>query len=397
MTDKDIAVKEQHETDTTKEVEPPVDPGEVVSPLEDPSDPDYAALVELRKQSETDDDESKGEDGKPEAESAAKPEETEGKPAAGADTVPAEQTGEQQPAETPMIPLPRFQEVNSRLDEARIENARLMGRLEAIQAMGGQTGTAAGEQQPGEAEPTAAEKIAAIREEQAGVAKRFDEGEITLAEAEGERARLDDRIWDIRQDELTKANVTAQQPQAEAAGVQTDLYREERLGQLEDQHPYTRLIREDAHWDFLVSETHRLLNAEGRTIDPRNPADDLVFRTRMAELTDTYGPNFTGIARETLGGGAPSDAGHQTQNQPERGGTAKPGEMSDEAKARDAKLDMAQRMPPDVSQLGGANAAADVWTDERVAALSEEEYEALPDATRAAIARKFGDGSSHPT
>ncbi len=64
--------------------------------------------------------------------------------------------------------------------------------------------------------------------------------------------------------------------------------------ELEAKHPYALLIRDNLHWAFLEAEAGAQLIKEGVQVRD-DETSTLVLRTRMAELTDTFGPAMTGM------------------------------------------------------------------------------------------------------
>ena len=339
-------------------------------------DDDDLALQEVEKELETG---SEGEgEAQAEGEGAAEPE-PEPAPAGEAEgEAQAEGEGAAQP-EGLTIPKPRFDQVAGERDHFRDQAAYWQGQAEAFKAFGpGQQGQTT-EAQP---EQTPEQKITSFRQEQQAVAKRFDDGELSAAEMETERQRLDDEIWNVRQGTLSPpATEQAQQP----APSNNDLYLDEKLSDLETKHPFSRHIEGKENWDFLAKTAVSRLADQGIEYDASDPVHELRARTVMAELTDQYGPVMTGKRLDQISGGQ--------QQQPERQEPQQK-QPSPEAKARGQKLDLQQELPPDIGAAGNGDQNSDVWSEERVSSLTEEEWEALPAATQTALNRKFGDGAS---
>lgn len=335
-------------------------------------DDDDLALQEVEKSVAEEEAESEG---------AAEAEgEGQAEPAEAAEEAQAEGEGAAQPeaSDIPTIPKPRFDQVAQERDQWRDQALRMQGQIEAFQVFQQQPGGTQQEQQP--AEQTPEQKIAGFRDEQKAIAKRFDDGEISAEDMETERQRLDDEIWNVRQGALTPP--ATQDTTQTGQDQRTDLYLNEKFDQLETQYPYTKLIEGEPNWAFLSNQAVAELKAEGmETIDPNNPAHELAVRTRMAELTDKYGPVMTGKTVEQPNGSQQQQSGQQ------------PNQMSPQAKARNEKLSLANELPPDIGAAGGSG-QGDVWTEERMLSLSEEEFENLPASTRDALNRKYGDGAS---
>lgn len=392
-TDETIPVPQMTDEPAAEPPEPPDDPNQ------NPDDPDVQALNKVADEiaKETGDD-AEG-DGKttgaqgdapstdgdaPQPSLAATEQVTQPEaPAAGQPAAATE--GEK----TPTVPLARFQEVNHQAGQLALENARLKGQNEALASMRVPAGEGA---VPAAApvEETPEQKVATVRAQQSQLAAQWDKGEISITEYEAGRQQLDDQVYDIRQ----AAIVPPTPAQPGEPRTYTDPYTDEKLTALEAAHPYHALIKSPTHWDFLASESVTSLKRDGTLteFDPNNPRHELMARERMAELTDIYGPLWTGKSPADLTGGtAAAAAAGRDDQQPQPGGDQP--QPSAQARARANKLALAADMPPNIAEAGAAG-QDDVWTEERAAALTEEEFEALPDAARLALSRRYGD---HPT
>lgn len=237
------------------------------------------------------------------------------------------------------------------------QNLLLQGQVQALSAI------AQGKSEPGqemEPEPKAP-TLDSIRAQKKADAKAFDAGDISAEELEARRQALDDQEWELR-----TASIRQPQPQAQPA---TDLQLEQATAKLEADYPVLSILTAD-DIEPLAQLAYRQAARDGKPIQP-GAVGTLELRTRIAK-----------IAQQMYGGGT-------------QGGTQTPQaqtELSPQARAREAKLDMAARMPPDVSKMGSA--ATDVLTNEsdilnRMEGMSEEEQWALmktlPGSTRTAL------------
>lgn len=205
------------------------------------------------------------------------------------------------------------------------------------------------------AEPDTIEKV---RAERMALAEKFDAGEISAKDMEAQRQALEDREWEIRQATFAPAQVQ-----------QGDLQLEAATAQLEKDYPVLKIL--SAQDLEPLAALARIQAAREGTPIQSGAMGTLDLRTRIAKL-----------ANQHFGGGAAPTT------------TQQPAALSDEAKARAAKLDLASRMPPDASNLGSA--ASDVAMSEtevlsRMEGMTEEEQWALmktlPGSVKTALGR----------
>src|SRR5574341_66510 len=280
------------ETATVTDQTPPAAVPAVVPPV-DPDEAEYlAAKAEAEKLVNAYNEEHKAEQGTP----GQTPTTTDAPPAgdkpADAATpaaTPAPTDGTQLPAakpgtRTPMVPLPRVNEIIKDRNELAQENAYLKGQLEVLKTAkpaDQATGTAPAQQQQ-----TPEQQIAAIRQKQFDLAAKFDAGEIGMVEAKKQDATLDDQIFELR----SAALKAAAPRQAEATPTpNSDLYLEQKTAELETAHPYSLVIPADnPRWEFMRAEAVELLAAKGIELPEGNlpPQERYVLREAMAQLTD---------------------------------------------------------------------------------------------------------------
>lgn len=262
----------------------------------------------------------------------------------------------------PMIPKARLDELIRERDEARLEAARLQGQLEAIQPIVQTAVPQTTQTQPTQREPTNEEKLADVHARQDELAAKFDAGDITYSEMLKEQRALNAEEQAIREAQLLEKVKPATAPQ----GGGNDLYLEALTKQLEDAHPYVLAFKDRAHFNVLVNEAKKSLDAEGVKLND-TPEGRYTLRKRIAELSDEWGPRFYPDYQ------VPGKQPQTTQPQP-----------SAAAQARASKLALQASMPPDLSTVtptGGGGQGGGL-TNAQIEAMTEDELLALPKATR---------------
>lgn len=291
-----------------------------------------------------------------------------------------DQTGQQQ--QPVMIPKARFDEVAGERDQARTDAAYWRGRAEA----GGQNGQ---QQQPGakpgeqqqQQQPTAEARLTAIQAKQDELAQKFDNGEITYSDLVKQQRELSNQEQQIRE-EMLLAKV---KPATDGGGEKGNLYMETMTHELEKAHPWCSVFdamqdvdEVNAAWDFVEKQARIAVKAQG--IDTSTEFGVYRLREEAAKLADKFGPSLIGDVAKQRGIALPGQQQQQQQQAPQNPGPKK----SPLALVREAKLDLAANAPPNVSAMSGTNASAGL-TDAQIEAMSEEGYDALPDATRNAL------------
>ena len=270
--------------------------------------------------------------------------------------------GEGQPEgkASPMIPKPRFDEINAENARLREQLAYEKGVREALQ---GQAARPDGQQQPAEAPKSPEERLTEVRQQKRDLATKYDEGEMSYAELTAEMDKLAD------QEDAIRAERSQPQGQNAPANTGTDLYLEERTAQLEQQHPYAQEIKSKADWDFITRKAVEELQGEGvaLTDDARG---DLILRERMAQLTDRYGPMLTGKELSKTTGQQPTNPN---------------GGLSAQAEARKQKLGLADKQPPNLTNSGNPGTPTE-YTEEKLGNMSLEDIAELPQSTRDRLA-----------
>lgn len=261
-------------------------------------------------------------------------------------------------AEPPMIPKPRFDEVLGKADELARRNAFLEGQIAAMQSQK-PAGQAQG--QPA-AEPEKPKRtLEQIDADKVALAEEYDSGKLSTAEWKKREVELDREARQLMQQ-------PAQASQQPPAGSD-DLFLEQLTQQLEAKHPYSTLITDEADWAFIETKARQQLAAEGEKIGD-DSRSTFLLRQKMAQLTDKYGPTLTG---KQLQQPQVQRQGGQQQQQP--GGSTK-------AQAREAKLQQADGMPPNINSLGGTAASSTEISEADILAMDDEAIAALPESTR---------------
>ena len=207
----------------------------------------------------------------------------------------------------------------------------------------------------------------ALDEQILAAAQRYDEQEISLrefkkaeSEAQKELAKID---RDTLLQEIAKTDKSAK-------GM--DLFSEQLIDMLEERHPYSKIITQDHQWDLLAKEAVRQLEGEGVTLG-QDPRSQMVVRTRIAKLTDVYGPIWHPEAKVATAA--------KPQSQPS---ARQPG-PSPQALDRDKKLTLASKFPPNTRDIGSAGTAPDMPSEQAIMAMTDDEIAALPKATKARL------------
>lgn len=269
------------------------------------------------------------------------------------------------------VPRARLKEMKDRETDALRSAAYWKGRAEAA-AQASPTDPTKGNETKA---LTPEQQLAAVRQQKLDLATQVDDGKLTTKEYEEQRQKLEDAEWAIREQTLTAKTA----PRAQESNLSSDLYLEERTAQLERDHPYTALIESEEHWDFLAREAARQLAAEGVTFAKGNlpPAQAFQLRARISELTDIYGPIWTGKQVEL-----PKKPGAQPAASAQPAAQGKPNGLSPQAQARAAKLEQAREAPPDLTAVGTTgNTAGDVSLA-AIESMSDDEIAALPKGVR---------------
>ena len=278
------------------------------------------------------------------------------------ETPPQDQSKGKQPA--PMIPKARLDEVLSERDKHLQEAAYWRGVAES------RVGKPTDGQPPQEPPITPEQHLAAIRLQQEALAKKFDEGELTMTDYVKQSHALDDLAQSVREDALlAKVKPAAQPNSSDDFGLASETAR------LEEAHPWVKVLEQipnnDADWNYLRGVA--ISNLASRGIDAAaGKYGTYQLRREIAELADQYGPTLFGPRAKAAGLTLP-DASQQQQQKPA---------LSPTAQARQAKLGTMASAPPNIAGMSGAGADTGMPSAARIEEMSDDDIGNLPDSVR---------------
>ena len=266
-----------------------------------------------------------------------------------------------------MIPKGRFDEVLSKSAEKDLQIARLQGENEALKMVvkPAAPGTPTQPTTPAETHDQKLERIYAAKE---ALAKKFDDGELGLAEMRRQERKLDDELDQAREARL-ESRIKASAPQPQQTAPAPDMRLEEKFEDLETKHVYLKApeVMRDDRWQFLLTEAASQLRSDGVLTLPEGaplpPTLRFKLGERVALLSDTYGPIWGAKAPQ------PSAA------------PPKPG-VPPVVQARANKLEQAASAPPDLNRLTPQGTQTEI-TEDMLASMSDDEILALPASVRA--------------
>lgn len=268
------------------------------------------------------------------------------------------------------VPYERFEKVNDELRSMREQMEYLRGALDARKAV--QPG-----QQPDEpAQPDPRQeiqsRIAAAEQAVDEAAAAFDNGKMSMAEFKRLEREQNAAIRKA-QDELDALDRPPPQPQEPGLSMTDEMALKEQAEYLHANHPYLdALSQEDA---LTLAEMAR---AEARRYGKpygKGPREDARIREHVARLSDVYGPSWYPDFK-------PKTRSQQPEADPRRQQPRQPPGPSATATARERKLEMQERLPPDTSRLG-TQGTSDQLTEARILQMDEDELAALPAALKA--------------
>lgn len=293
-------------------------------------------------------------------------------------TEPKGETQQGQQPEPVMIPKARFDEVLQRATTAEHAAAYYRGMAEA-RAQGQPQGQPQQAQTQPQQQATPEQRLADIQTQVDVLAKKFDDGEITFSELKRQERDLANQEQGIRE-ELLLAKVSPQQ----APQTQESLALAAHTDTLLEQHPWVQVYDQlgtDAEWAFLRDQAAQTLAAQGMQ-PSRGEHYRAALQSEVAQLMDRYGPVMLAERAQARGisipqgqTAQPSQAQGQQQQQPTQR------QMSPTAQQRQGKLAMMEAAPPNINALTGARDEA-MPTESRIETMSDEDYDALPPATR---------------
>lgn len=273
-----------------------------------------------------------------------------------------------------MVPPARFNEVNARASKAEQEAAYWRGVAEA---RGGLPASATAPGAATAAPATPEQKLTEIRTAVDALAKKFDDGEMGMADFNKQVRDLTDKEHAVRE-ELLLAKVRPSAP----ASHKGDLTLEAMTVKLEEEHPWVRPFGElvtDAEWNFVQELAKQ--NLIDRGIDPANGSiGTYELRRELAELATKLGPVMVGERAKAKGVAVP---GLQAPAAAAPAPQARPA-LSAVAQARAVKLALQAEAPPNLSAITGTTGSVGI-SDAAIEQLTEEQFLALPASTQKAI------------
>lgn len=271
-----------------------------------------------------------------------------------------------QAAPVPMIPKPRFDEVNAARSKAEQDAAYWQGVANAR----AQPAPAPGAQTAPQPQPKPQDRLAAIHSAQDELADKFDAGEITMKDLTAQQRSLNDQEAQVRQDMLPKAAAPATQSGNE-------LYLDTLTAGLETKHPWVEIFDQagsDADWAYLKATAIDRLTEKG--IDPtKGDIGRFELRRAMAELADELGPGLIAAKAQAKGIVLP---GHTPSPQRQQQAPAR----TETAAARAAKLALQANSPPNLNAMRGAGEDAGMPSASRIETMTDDEIGALPTSVR---------------
>jgi hypothetical protein len=314
-------------------------------------------------------------------------------PAPGAPARPA--GAAQAPADAGhMVPKARMDEViaqarsnASAAEEWRNRSLYFEGVAAASRTAPPAAGAPAPQQQaaPAQAQPqraTIEQKIGAQQALMIEAAKKFDTGEITAEALTGINIAANNHVAALRERALYDA-VLARMPEP-----QTSLSDERTLDQaafnLEQRHPWCFEFR-DAEWAWLETVADDFfLKSTGQPMRVGNSQDALRKRAFMAQMTEVLGPWLfpDKIANVEARRAAVQQRQGQLQQQRQPAGGQRPALSAPAGGAPATALDRFNAHPPNLNGAGTQGITGEI-SEDRLANMTTDEIEALPDAVRA--------------
>lgn len=191
-----------------------------------------------------------------------------------------------------------------------------------------------------EAGPTYDEKINAAEQQKIALAEKFDSGEINLKELRTHEVELDKQIRTLA-DERHKAQINELKVEStkvsQAQAIEAAAYNA--TVDIQKNHPYVAEIDNLPYavkrvaWEVIANEAQQMLRSQGINPNDGTANSRIAFINAKAQLTDKYGPQYTG------------------KNLSQQSVQQKP-VLSQNAQNRSAKLELAAQQPPAISNLG---------------------------------------------
>jgi len=288
------------------------------------------------------------------------------------------------PSPQPAVPFVRFQQVVAQARQAAAELKQASdeanywkGVAHARQAIA-QGGNAPADGGTGHAAPSPAKNARElIAEQQArllGAAKSFDEGELTMEAWTAIQIEVGNEI-----DRLRGMASQASPPASAQVGVADELVMRQHMAELAKAHPWVAVLPKQ-ELQTLAQMAFAQQDALGTPIE-QSPAGTMRLRELVAQMSNFFGPTWhpDWIGKAPGGAAATPPTGQAPQ-------AIVPANQSPPQPPRaqgNGKIDLALRHPPNPTGIGHAAPPSGDLTDDQIAKMSQEEWDALPASVRA--------------
>lgn len=295
------------------------------------------------------------------------------------------------PPEQVMIPKARFDEVLAELRNTQNHIAYLEGQIDARPPAPAQPAPAAAPAPaPAPAARSREQMLDDLNAKRVEIAEQYEKGDITSVEMQKQIGLIDKEVLL----ELTKAPAPAAQPAFDAQQAMEELATENVKRELEATNPWLYVIDDK---QFSIFEAQASLHLAAKGFSPQTPGYAAAKLQIASNMLAQQAPAILGItpeqadahARRVSAGGAYRGKAAPAAGGPPAGGqpTAQPppkAPLSPQAAARAGKLDLASRMPPNITGAPSGAGPAPL-TDAQLFAMTEDQIMALPETTRRAI------------
>lgn len=287
---------------------------------------------------------------------------------------PAAKPADQQPR---MVPIERLNEVIQQRDQVKEQLNYVKGIADARHEMAKQPVQPQADAQPTAPVKTAKDILNEISAAKVNLAEKYEAGEITAVQWKTHEVALDDAAASVRdQTHKVELDLVRQEAKTEAQKAVQDQSLARQAEKLEAEHPYAKILTNDQFAVLNKIAGDRLV-AKG--VDPRT--NMFQFREELANLTDEFGPAFTGKQLGAANTQQNPDSKAQSvaqQNAPSGAGT----KLSELAKARMDKINLSTQQPPDTNSIGSQGGSAPEITESQLMKMTDDEVANLPLSTQ---------------
>lgn len=258
-----------------------------------------------------------------------------------------------------MIPKARFDEATGKLRE---QLAYMQGQLDQMS----RASTPNGQPAPQAEKPIdpIEQRVNELKGLIIDAESRFDAAEISSAEKAAIVADITAQMA-----ETIAGRIVDERARNNGSIVDEEI-EQRHAAKLESDHPYLLVISDEQMRD-LSRRAHAMAKLDGKPFKG-GKADDLRLRQQIAELSDFYGPRWY------------PDASVERQPTPQPSTATTPAKppLSSKASAAAAKVDLANRMPPDIRNLGTSVNGQSPINEAAIAGMSDVDIENLPQRER---------------